>query len=212
MYHIPRVNDWLEGKNIYPIYIEVSPAGACNHRCTFCGVDFMGYQARSLKKDLFKNRLKEMGELGIKSIMYAGEGEPFLHRDMAELTRHTKESGIDASFTTNGTLLKPETSEKILAYTSWIKVSINAGIKETYSKIHKTKEQDFDRVLDNLKYAEKIRKENNYKCVLGMQMVLLPENCEETKILAQIARDIGMDYLVVKPYSQHTQGVSKQYS
>ena len=39
MFHIKRVNDWQEGKNIYPIYAEVSPSGACNHRCTFCGVD-----------------------------------------------------------------------------------------------------------------------------------------------------------------------------
>jgi len=212
MYHVPRVNDWLEGKNIYPIYMEIAPSGACNHRCTFCGVDYMGYQNRSLKKDLFKDRVTEMGKLGVKSIMYAGEGEPFLHRDMAELTQHTKESGIDVSFTTNGTLLKRETSEKILPHTAWIKASVNAGTKKTYSEIHKTQERDFDRVLDNLKYAAEVRRQNNYKCTLGMQMVLLPENSDEAKTLAQIARDIGMDYLVVKPYSQHTKGISKQYS
>ncbi len=46
IYHIPRVNDWLDGKTIYPLYMEISPSGACNHRCTFCGLDFMEYQSR----------------------------------------------------------------------------------------------------------------------------------------------------------------------
>ena len=91
VYHIPRIQDWLEGKNIYPIYMEMSPAGACNHRCTYCGLDFMKYQPRFLDTAMLKERLPELGRLGLKSIMYAGEGEPFLHRDMAEIINHTKD-------------------------------------------------------------------------------------------------------------------------
>lgn len=211
MYHVPRVNDWLAGKNTYPIYMEVSPAGACNHRCTFCGVDFMGYQNRSLETAIFKERLTEMGRLGVKSIMYAGEGEPFLHRNMAEIINHTKDSGIDVSLTTNGSLLKKETAEAILEKTTWIKVSINAGTKETYAAIHHTKERDFERVIENMTAAARIRKDKGYRCHLGMQMVLLPENHFEAQTLAQIARDIGMDYLVIKPYSQHIQGITHRY-
>lgn len=211
MYHPQRVKDWMEGKTVYPIYMEVSPAGACNHRCTFCGVDFMGYQNRCLETGMFKERLSEMGKLGVKSIMYAGEGEPFLHRDMVELANHTKDSGIDVAFTTNASLFKQEYAENILKKTSWIKVSINAGSKETYAKIHRAKDRDFDRVIENMKCAAKIRRENDYECNLGFQMILLPENSYECVTLVRIARDIGMDYLVVKPYSQHTQGIQRMY-
>ena len=90
MYHVPKVNDWLDKKTIYPIYMEVSPAGACNHRCTFCALDFMEYQKRYLDASVFKERLIEMGQLGVKSIMYAGEGEPFLHK-LYSITKDLKD-------------------------------------------------------------------------------------------------------------------------
>src|SRR3972149_11508044 len=37
-----------------------------------------------------------------------------------------------------------------------------------------------------------------------MQMILLPENWHEAALLAEIAKNLGVNYLVVKPYSQHS--------
>ena len=91
IYHIPRVYDWLKGENVYPVYMEVSPSGACNHRCLYCGLDFMGYKPNYLKADILKERLSELGNLGLKSIMYAGEGEPFLHPEMVSIIEHRYE-------------------------------------------------------------------------------------------------------------------------
>lgn len=212
IYHVNRVHDWLTGKMIYPIYMEVSPAGACNHRCTYCGLDFMGYQPRYLDTTILKKRLSEMGKLGLKSIMYAGEGEPFLHRDMAILINHTKRAGIDVAVTTNGVLLKKEITNDILNNTQWIKVSINGATPDTYAKIHRCRPHDFDRVIENMSYAARIRKDNGYSCSLGMQLLLLPENHHEVVALAELARDIGVDYLVIKPYSQHPQSKTTKYS
>lgn len=203
IYHPERVTDWIKGENIYPVYMEISPIGICNHRCEFCSVDFMGYQNRRLETNLFKRRLTELGKLGVKSIMYAGEGEPFLHKDMTEITLHTKASGIDAAFTTNGVLMSPKISERILPVTEWIKVSCNAGTPANYAKIHRTKPEDFNKTIKNLEQAVKIKKENKYNCTLGMQIILLPCNVEDVVKLTKIAGDIGMDYLVVKPYMPH---------
>lgn len=211
MYHPHRVSDWLKGKNIYPIYMEVSPAGACNHRCVFCGLDFMGYQKRYLETKIFKKRLQEMSSLGLKSIMYAGEGEPFLHKNMAELIAFTNASGIDVGITTNAVLMKPEIVEKLLGVTEWIKVSCNAGTSETYSKIHRTKTKDFKKVIHNIQAAVQIKQNHNYACTLGLQTILLPENEHEIEDLAMMCRDIGLDYIVVKPYSQHPQGLYHEY-
>ena len=211
VYHVSRVNDWLAGKTIYPVYMEISPAGACNHRCTFCGLDFMEYQSRLLDTALLKERLSEMGRLGLKSVMYSGEGEPFLHKEMSNLILHTKKSSIDVALTTNGVLLNESIAEKILEHVEWIKVSISAATKETYAKIHQTKPDDFDKVIKNLSNAANIIKVKSYKCTLGMQILLLPENSHEILQLAEIAQGIGMNYLVVKPYSQHLLSKTDRY-
>lgn len=203
MYHIDRLHHWLKGDNIYPIYIEISPSGACNHRCTYCALDFMEYKPRFLDADLLKERLSEMASSGVKSVMYAGEGEPFLHRDIVEIVRHTRMAGIDVAITTNGVLLKRDFVDSSLEHVTWIKVSINGAKSQTYSAIHRTKPDDFYAVIDNLSYAAALRDKKKYKCVLGMQILLLPENHKEIIRLAKLAKQIGMDYLVIKPYSHH---------
>jgi len=210
-YHPDRVAAWLRGENVYPLYMEISPVGYCNHRCTFCGLDFMEYQNRRLETPLLTERLTELGKLGLKSVMYAGEGEPLLHKDMPTIAEHTKASGIDVAFTTNAIPLTPERAERIVPVSEWIKVSLNAGTAATYAAIHRTTESDFERVFKNLAAARNIREEGKLSCTLGVQTILLEQNRHEVVTLAKRVRDAGLDYLVVKPYSQHPQSETKEH-
>jgi len=211
IYHVERVSAWLKGDATYPVYAEMAPAGSCNHRCTYCALDFMEYQPRFLETGILMDRISEMAALGFKSIMYAGEGEPLLHKDINKIVNHTKKSGIDVALTTNGALLNQEIADSILSSVSWIKVSINGANKDTYAKIHRCQPEDFKKVIKNLSYAARLRKAKGYKCALGMQILLLPENSRDLLPLAKIARGIGMDYLVVKPYSHHPLSRTQKY-
>ncbi len=211
-YHVDRVHEWLyQTKTVYPIYVEISPSGACNHRCSFCAVDYIGYKTRFLEKELLKTRIAEMGERGVRSIMFAGEGEPLLHKDLAEIIVHTQQSGIEASITTNAVALTEKFAREALPHTAWIKASINAGDKDTYAKVHQTKPQDFERAIANLAKAVQIKREMNAESVLGAQMVLLPENAHGALTLAKTGKEIGLNSVVIKPYSQHKMSVTRQY-
>ncbi|MBI5558938.1 MAG: radical SAM protein [Deltaproteobacteria bacterium] len=211
MYHVKRLNQWLAGELVYPLYIEISPAGLCNHRCTFCALDFMGYRKRFLDSDIFKQRFAEMARLGVKSVMFGGEGEPLLHKDIGRMTRDANVAGLDVAFTTNGVFFLQGLAEEILDRTRWIKVSINAGTPETYAMIHNTSGDDFAAVLHNLENAVAVKKKFGSPCILGAQLLLLPENFNEVLLLAGLLKDIGLDYLVIKPYSHHPLTKSSRY-
>ncbi|MCU7834961.1 MAG: radical SAM protein [gamma proteobacterium symbiont of Taylorina sp.] len=219
-FHPKRVVKILDAGNnidklqkIYPIYMEISPVGACNHRCTFCAVDYIGYESHNrLSLDVIRNMMPLLGDKGVKSIMFAGEGEPLLHKSINELTQITKESGIDVSFTTNAVPLTQKFIEQSIPLTSWIKASVNAGNKTSYARIHQTESRDFNKVISNLKAAVLFRDKHQLDCTIGLQSLLLPENMSEMETLAKIARDeIGADYFVVKPYSQRTLSLTKKY-
>ena len=218
MYHPERVTQWLQAnhkweriKEIYPIYIEISPMGACNHRCTFCSVDYLSHDTGKQKYDILEKRIREMGQLGVKSIMFAGEGEPSLWKPLPDLLDVCTESGIDTSMTTNMVPFTDKNSERFVKNCKWIKASINAGIDKDYVMVHQTKKEEFKKVLENFENCVTIREEQKYDCTLGGQMLLLPENRDGATSLAKELRDIGADYLVIKPYTQNKHGISREY-
>lgn len=209
MFHPQRVaqwleagNDWEKQKKIYPLYVEVSPSGSCNHRCSFCAVDYIGYKSIFLEEDVLKRALANMAENGVKSVMFAGEGEPLLMKGLANCILFAKDKGLDISITTNATPLNERFLEALPAI-SWIKASVNAGDPAAYGAIHGTRAEDYERVMSNLARAVQYRNERKLKTVLGAQAVLIPENVDNVKALCERSRQIGLDYVVIKPYSQH---------
>ena len=206
-----RANSWDELKKIYPIYVEISPYGGCKHRCSFCALDYMGYANIAIDFEILKNTITQMAKNGVKSIMFAGEGEPLLFKNLDLITKHCTKVGTDSSLTTNFVPIRKNNVEMLMENCSWIKVSLNAGTKQTYANIHNTKEEDFDKVITNLQDAINHKRKKNLKCTLGVQTLLLPENKDEIKTLAKIVKNIGVDYLVIKPYSQHNFSKTNKY-
>ncbi|MBF0453797.1 MAG: radical SAM protein [Magnetococcales bacterium] len=209
---LQAAGSWEKSQKVYPLYMEISPIGVCNHRCLFCAVDYIGYNTERLPLALFQERLPEMARLGVKSVMFAGEGEPLLHKDMGEILQVAHKAGLDSALTTNATILPPGFIEKGLPALSWIKISINGGTPEGYQNIHRSKAGDFEKVIQNMKTMVDSKRARNLDCTLGAQALLLPDNADQMARLVEICRDeVGLDYLVIKPYSQHLFSETKRY-
>lgn len=208
-WHLDRVCAWQKDRLISPVYLEISPVSYCNHNCIFCGLDFARDEPFSLDAAILKKRIVEMAGLGIKSIMFAGEGEPLLHPEMAEIVRHTKENGIDVSITTNGMAGNRLIWENILPHLAWIRFSIDAATSKAYEQVHQVRSENFDRTLNSLKEAVATRDRLKLSCTIGVQFLLIEENLSDVEGAIRLYSDIGVDYLSFKPYSEHPQMLNK---
>ncbi|HON55909.1 MAG TPA: radical SAM protein [bacterium] len=204
-YHPKRVSDWLTNEfSVFPIYIEISLSNFCNHACIFCALDFCLKQTKNLfATDRLLKLLDEFADCKVKSILYAGTGEPMIHKDIMKILNYTASKKIDTAINTNMVLYTPEKIKESLHYLVWLRASIDAGSKKTYALIHNTKESDFDIVLKNLEYAVKSKNDKKLNVTIGTQFLLINQNKDEVLMLAKILKDIGVDYYSIKPYNQH---------
>jgi radical SAM protein with 4Fe4S-binding SPASM domain len=209
MLHPQRVAEWMQGKNIYPIELEIGLTNTCNHRCIFCAVDYTEYKPIMLDKQMLLSNLKELSVKGLKSIIYAGEGEPLVNKESPEIINATKGYNIDVAMSTNGVLLTKEVSKECLKALSWIRFSMSGIENETYESIHRCKKGDLQRVLANLQEAVKIKQDQKLQTTLGAQLLLLSDNEGEIVSMAKQLREIGIDYFTIKPFSQHPESKNK---
>lgn len=225
-------DDWETAKTIYPIYVEFSPYGVCNHECTFCSVDYIldRRDHPMIPYDVFARTLEDMAKRGVLSVMFAGAGEPTLYadkaagKDLADIIVLCDELGLDSAITTNATGLTADFCERAFRAKRlrWVRASFNAGTPEAYAAIHRTKEKDFHTVVENLTSAVKIRNRIGAGVQILGQIVAVPAargvknrralqiyqeyptNIDTIVPLARLLRGIGADNLAVKPYKQHT--------
>lgn len=203
IYHPETVARWLKGENIYPIEIEISPSGACNHRCVFCAVDYIGYQPVFLDKETILRDIKYMSDRGLKSVICSGEGEPLLNKDMPDIAKGIKSCGVDVAMSTNGVLFTKEKLDECLGAFSWVRYSVASMEQDSYDKIQRGRAGDLEKVKENLSAAVRCKMDKKLKTTLGVQCLLLPDNVAQLPYMAKTLKEIGIDYLTIKPYSQH---------
>lgn len=205
MWHPDRVAQWLNGERIAPLHIDVGLSKGCNIRCEYCfGVMQNNFYKQG--KDLFFPReplleyLRQAGQAGVRSMAFIGEAEPTLNPHLYEAIEVGKKSGIDISLGTNGLLYDTgKEGQKALEYLSWIRFNISAASKESYARIHGSK--DFALALEKIKFCVHYKQQHNLEVTIGLQMVLTPNNKDQALPLARLGAELGVDYLVIKQCS-----------
>lgn len=207
-WHLEDVVKMQKGQVISPLYVEVSPVSFCNHKCNFCGKDFVQEPGYSLDLEKFEDFASFISKSGSKSLMFAGEGEPMLHANFAKLIHIAKKYNLDVSITTNGSQGCTKLWEEILPLLSWVRFSINGASEKTYSEIHKTKITELGKVKNSLYEALKVKNVQKLDVTIGVQFVVLTENFHEIDLAIKDFSDLNVDYISFKPFSRSPQMLS----
>ncbi len=200
-HHLDEVNKWRRGEDFPPIHVEVDPTGACNHRCVFCYADHHDHKLGMLPRALFLTLMRDMGAMGVKSCLLAGTGEPLVNKHTIDAAIAGREAGVDIALNTNAIVLNAEKARRVLPVLTWLRCSVMGHTPEVYSKVHVTKPADFETALTNIAAAVEIKRAQGLAVTIGIQQVLLPENGHGVATLARRAKEIGVDYYVLKPFS-----------
>ena len=209
-HHLDEVTKWTRGEAFPPIHVEISPTNACNYRCTFCYADFTGHKNTRIEREVLLQLVQDMGAMGVKSCLFAGDGEPTLVDHVMDAVKAGKAAGVDMALNTNGLLFTPKWAASTLPYLTWLRFSFMAATPKTYAMVHGVGEKCFDQTLKNIEAAVLYKQKNNLDVTIGVQQVLLPENGHETLALAQQVKDLGADYFVLKPFSLHEANANYQ--
>jgi cyclic pyranopterin phosphate synthase len=207
-WHLDRLHAWQAGELIAPVYVEISPVSYCNHKCIFCGLDFAQGAPQSLDTEVICERITEMGRLGVRSIMFAGEGEPLLHKGLPKWVETAKQNGIDVSITTNGGPGTKGLWSQLIPHLSWLRFSVDAGSSSVYSKVHSVQDSAFEKTLQSIRDAISIRDQTG-NCTIGVQYLMIRDNLSDIENALRVFTDLGVDYFSLKPYSEHPQMLNK---
>lgn len=96
-----------------------------------------------------------------------------------------------------------------MASFTWIRFSIASMEEESYRYIQRGNSGDLKKLKENLRNIVKIKKDKGLHTTLGVQCLLLPDNKNQLVDMAKELKEIGMDYLSIKPYSQHLHSENK---
>jgi len=175
----------------FPKTSLVELSNGCNHACIFCTNPRMERKVGQLDIQIYEKFLKEGVALGMEEVGLYTTGEPFLMKKINNYIRLAKEYGIKYVFiTTNGGLTTPE--KLISAIDSGldsIKFSVNAGRRESYKLVHG--KDDFNKVIENIKFISQHIKDNNIDLKLMVSCVVTKDTEDEEEIL----KDLILPYI-----------------
>lgn len=169
----------------FPTEIFLDLTSFCNHACIFCSNPRLKNKVTMKREKVYK-MLREAYDSGVRDIGMYATGESFLVKNLAEYIAEAKRIGYKYIFiTTNGSLVDEKIGKPVLdAGLDSLKISISAGTRKTY-KIIQGKD-DFDKVIENLKWVFRYRKESGLKYRIYVTMVYTDVTKNEVDILKKI--------------------------
>jgi MoaA/NifB/PqqE/SkfB family radical SAM enzyme len=195
VHHLDKIEEIKRGAQIDPVQIHLIPTNRCNQNCTFCAYRMPEYPSSQtfdpcdeMPEDKLLEILDSCSRLGVKGVQYTGGGEPLVHPAIQKAFELTLKLGLDLALVSNGLALKDPLIE-LLADAAWVRISVDAFHKGTYSLIRRVKASCHDTVVANIGKLAKRKK----RAILGIGFVVNAENFREIYDACRFFKDLGVD-------------------
>ncbi len=177
----------------YPVSVELSLTDKCNFECDWCS-DLMlrAKQNGHMQERVVYSLLDDLAEGGTKGVVIEGGGEPTLHKSFANITRRIGETGMAAGLITNGSKFD---YEDVFGVFEWVRVSLDVSSPAQMNELKSRQKAMFDRVIANIERMARLKTHT----VLGVSYIITRKTREGIAEMVQQLRDMGVDYVQIKP-------------
>lgn len=180
-------------ERVFPAEIWIENTNLCNSRCIMCPRESHTRKQGFMPMDVFIKLIDEVAQYKttVKRLHLHNFGEPLLDKALPERIRIAKNAGIrHVYFVTNGSLLTPELSRRIIENgLDEMKISFYGTDPETYNATMNG--LDFQRTLENLRSFFSIRQKlNRTNPSVVIQYLPVETNRGETDAFERLMRPL----------------------
>lgn len=200
----PEIPKWLA-----PLSINLDLTTACNYYCDHCiDLDTLNSPIKYTHEQLMAS-LGHMIELGLRSVIIIGGGEPTIYPKFGDIIRYLKEYNIQIAIVSNGS--RNQTIYDIaecLSEKDWVRLSLDSGTNDTFIRMHKPRKGI---TLEEIcSWVPRIRSRNP-RLSVGFSFIIAWENAKtgnnvnvisnmgEIVTATKLARNYRFGYISFKP-------------
>lgn len=200
-----------EVAHVGPFSVAVDVTRRCNMRCPGCryhssvmeNMPSPGNQEVSdLDPSLFEQLCKELRSIGTKTLVFIGEGEPFLHRRLFNFVNTAKDAGMFSEILTNGTLLNEKNIDSLVeSRLDNLKVSLWCSTEDEYRKNYPEASPDnFDKIIGGLQRLQSAKRKRGRRLpTITLHHPINRNNFKGLDALVALAQKTGSQALSFSP-------------
>ncbi|MFH1209737.1 MAG: radical SAM protein [archaeon] len=195
-----------------PLSLFIEPTNICDLKCVLCprGNDSIKKKQGTMNLNNFKKIIDEIGDYAISTTLW-NYGEPFINKNMIEMIKYSKKKGLKVITSTNGFAFKNKKNIKDIVESKldYLIVALDGTNQKTLEKYRVN--ADYKLIIEGLKELVKEKKRLNSKspCII-LQFLIMKHNEHQIETIKKIAKEIGVDELILKSVNIYENLIPKE--
>ncbi len=172
----------------------------CNARCVYC-TNWTSHHPVMPLEDAYKV-IDRVARLGTFQLSLSG-GEPLTRKDIVDIVRRVRKSGMRCAIVSNGSLGTPPLYRALMeAGLNALVFSIDGATKETHERFRRG--TSFEKLIASIATCVRLVEEYSFGTRIATNSVLTNENVEEIPRIAALLRSMGVrDFKFQPVWKQH---------